>query len=125
MRLSAAAQAPAWQSARAVAAATAAATYEYSYVTATAVDATGNAYLAGVFANTVVLGGTTLTSRGSSDVFVAKFNPTSNQFVWAQRTNGTGYDGVTALAVSGTSVYVAGLFDSPAAVFDTIAIIFF
>ena len=82
-------------------------------------------YLAGVFANTVVLGGTTLTSRGGSDVFVAKFNPASNRFVWAQRAGGTGDDGATALVVSGTSVYVAGIFDSPAAVFGIIAITFF
>ena len=115
-RLPGAAQAPAWQSARAVAVATGA-TNDASEVTATAVDAAGNVYLAGNFTNTVVLGGTTLTSLGSYDVFVAKFNPTSNQFVWAQRAGGTGTDAVSALAVSGTSVYVAGGFDSPTAGF--------
>ena len=112
MRLTAVAQAPAWQSARAVATATAAATNNYSEVRATAVDAAGNVYLAGNFTNTVVLGGITLVSRGSYDVFVAKFNPTSNQFVWAQRAGGSGTDQTYALAVNGTSVYVAGTFDS-------------
>ena len=92
LRLPAAAQVPAWQSARAVAVATAASTNNYSEVTATAVDAAGNVYLAGNFTNTVVLGGTTLTSLGSYDVFMAKFNPASNQFVWAQRAGGTGND---------------------------------
>jgi hypothetical protein len=83
-----AAQTPTWQSAQAVAAATGAG----SAVTATAVDAVGNVYLAGIFATTVTLGTTTLTSLGSTDVFVAKFNPVSNQFVWAQRAGGTNLD---------------------------------
>jgi len=79
-RLPAAAQAPAWQSARAVAVATAA-TGNFSAVTATAVDAAGNVFVAGNFTGTVVLGGTTLTSLGSRNVFVAKFNPARDQFV--------------------------------------------
>ena len=117
MRLTAAAQAPAWQSARAVATATAAVLGNSSVVAATAVDAAGNVYLAGSFRNTVVMGSTTLTSLGEYDVFVAKFNPASNQFVWAQRAGGTNNDYATALAVSGTSVYVAGDFSSPTAGF--------
>ncbi|GAA3977804.1 T9SS type A sorting domain-containing protein [Hymenobacter antarcticus] len=116
-RLSAQAQAPAWQSARTVAAATAAAASNYSIVTATAVDAAGNVYLAGSFTNSVVLGGTTLTSLGERDVFVAKFNPASNQFVWAQRAGGTGNDEATALVVSGSSVYMAGTLNSATAGF--------
>ena len=111
--LPAAAQTPAWQSAWVVALATTAAASNTSDVTATAVDAAGNVYLAGEFTNTVVLGGTTLTSLGVEDVFVAKFNPVSNQFVWAQRAGGTGDDQAFALALSGTSVYVAGYFGSP------------
>ena len=117
LRLPAAAQAPAWQSARAVAVATAAVASNYSTVTATAVDATGNVYLAGNFTNTMALGGTTLTSLGVYDIFVAKFSPVSNQFVWAQRAGGTDSDYATALAVSGTNVYVAGYFGSSTAGF--------
>ncbi|WP_310393564.1 T9SS type A sorting domain-containing protein [Hymenobacter sp.] len=112
-----AAQAPAWQSARVVAAATAAVTGNFSYVRATAVDAAGNVYLAGYFANSVVLGGTTLTSVGGDDVFVAKFSPVSNQFVWARRAGGSSDDQANALAVNGTSVYLAGEFRSPTASF--------
>jgi hypothetical protein len=46
-------------------------------------------------------------------VFVAKFNPTTNQFVWVQQVGGTSDDYATALAVSGTSIYLAGIFQSP------------
>ncbi len=88
--LPAAAQAPAWQSAQTVAVATAAAASNYSIVRATAVDAVGNVYLTGVFTSTVTLGGTTLTSLGNYDIFVAKFNSATNQFIWAQRAGGTG-----------------------------------
>ncbi|GAB3850188.1 hypothetical protein GCM10028822_15240 [Hymenobacter terrigena] len=116
LHLPAAAQAPAWQSARAIAAVTSAGG-GLSLVSATAVDAVGNVYLAGRFTNTVALGTTTLTSLGNTDVFVAKFNPAINQFVWAQRAGSPGYEGATALAVSGTSVYVAGYFNSPTADF--------
>ena len=122
LRLPAAAQAPAWQSARVVAAATAAASNNFSEVLATAVDAAGNVYLAGAFANTIVLGGTTLISLGSNDVFVAKFNPATNQFVWAQRAGGTGDDKATALAVSGPNVYVAGYFAGFTANFGSITL---
>ncbi|GAB2847183.1 hypothetical protein GCM10027044_02730 [Hymenobacter ruber] len=116
MRLPVTAQAPAWQSARAVATATAA-TNTYSTVSATAVDAAGNVFLAGTFMNTVVLGNTSLTSLGGYDVFVAKFNPNTNQFVWAQRAGGTGDDLAYALTVSGINVYIAGSFTGSTAVF--------
>jgi hypothetical protein len=119
VRLPVAAQVPAWQSARAIAAATVASASSYSLVSATAVDAVGNVYLTGYFTNTVVLGGITLTSFGDTDVFVAKFNPTNNQFVWAQRAGGMGGDFTSALTVSGASVYVTGTFNSPTAVFGT------
>ena len=116
------AQAPAWQSAREVAAATAAATTNYSEVTATAVGAAGEVYVVGNFTNTVVLGSTTLTSLGNYDVFIARFNPASNQFVWVTQAGGVGRDYAYALATSGTSVYVAGTFFSPTASFGSTAL---
>src|SRR5262249_15522934 len=49
-----------------------------------AVDAGGNVYLTGTFAGTAAFGGTTLTSLGATDVFVAKLNAAGN-FQWAQQ----------------------------------------
>ena len=118
IRLSAMAQAPAWQSAKGLEASMAAVQGNYSAVTATAVDDAGNVYLAGYFATTLVLGSTTLTSLGpDKDMFVAKFNPATSQFVWAQRAGGRGDDRATALAVSDNNVYVTGVFSSAAAGF--------
>ena len=115
--LPAAAQVPAWQSAWAVASGD-----NTSEVRATATDAAGNVYLAGSFPGSVALGGTTLTSAGSYDVFVAKFNPVTNQFVWAQRAGGAGNDGATALAVHGACVYVGGRFASPTVRFGALVL---
>ena len=97
------AQVPAWQTAVAL-------NGGASMVTATAIDAGGNIYVAGYFTGTASFGAATLTSAGDRDVFVAKWSQASATFVWAQRAGGAGSDGATAVAVSGTGVYVAGEF---------------
>jgi len=104
------AQAPSWQ------AAYLAGGNAYSQVTAIATDASGNVYIAGSFSNaTFTLGTITLTNAVTSgstvgmsrDAFVAKWSPITQTFVWAQRAGGTtDRDMATALAVSGTGVYV-------------------
>ncbi len=89
------------------------------YASALAVSGV-NVYVAGNFSSpTADFGPTTLTSAGSSDVFVAKLTDvgSTGSFVWAQRAGGTGGDGANALTVSGTSVYVAGGFSRPTAGF--------
>jgi hypothetical protein len=105
--LRAMAQAPTWQSAMPIAA----------VATATTADESGNIYLAGNFSGTVSFGAIRLTSSGFSNVFVAKWSPATNDFLWAKQAGGNNIDAVTALAVSGTSVYLAGEFDSPTASF--------
>ncbi|UOQ99319.1 T9SS type A sorting domain-containing protein [Hymenobacter sp. 5317J-9] len=121
---SAFAQAPNWSAARIVVAFPnrASATYDPT-VSATAADAFGNVYMAGQFAGTVTIGSTTITSVGIIDAFVAKFNPATNQFVWiktAGEAGGTTFP--SALAVSGTNVYVAGDFGTTTS-FDGINLI--
>ncbi|WP_156176078.1 T9SS type A sorting domain-containing protein [Hymenobacter terrenus] len=76
----------------------------------TATDADGNIYIAGRFVGSATFGSTVLTSAGDFDAFVAKWSPATNSFVWAQRVGGAGRDEATAVAVSGTNVYLAGNF---------------
>lgn len=100
-------QSPAWFRAAAVVPATG----SWSRVVATAADGQGFVYLAGNFSGTIQLAATTLTSTAQADVFIAKWNSTTNTFVWAQRAGGPGNDNVRALAVQGSNVYVGGSFD--------------
>jgi hypothetical protein len=102
------AQAPNWQTVVIPGEATTGA----SSAAATAVDASGNVYTTGYFTNTIQFGETTLKSVGSRDVFVAKWSPTSQRFVWAYRLGGTGEEEVFTLAVDGQSIYVGGGFYS-------------
>jgi uncharacterized delta-60 repeat protein len=79
-----------------------------------AVDAVGNAYLVGIFLDTLDLGGLTLSSAGSYDAFVAKFDP-NGRVVWAQRGGGAEEDTATSVAVDAEGhVYVTGQYHGPA-----------
>ncbi len=55
---------------------------DYGY--SIAVDNTGNTYVSGHFQNTADFGGTTLTTAGNYDIFVAKMDPSGN-WLWAKR----------------------------------------
>ena len=101
------AQAPSWQSAIAVNAS----------MDKVVADAFGNMYLTGSFSGSAVFGPTTLNSVGGKDIFVAKWNISTNRFVWAIGAGGVNDDQATAIALSGTSLYVAGSFASLVASF--------
>ena len=107
------AQAPAWQ-----AAVTPGGTGSFE-VYASGTDASGNLYVAGGFSGTITFGTTTLTSAGQRDAYVAKWSPATSSFVWAQRAGGTGEEYVNSLAVSGTSIYLTGVFGSRQATFGS------
>ena len=79
-----------------------------------AVDANGNSYIIGVFAENATFGTTTLTSSGYKDIFVAKLDINGN-WLWAKQAGGTDYDIVYSIAVddNGNS-YVTGYFWSSA-----------
>ena len=114
-RQAAHAQAPAWQSLTGVTVVSSGGSHVY----ATTTDSNGNIILVGGFAGAVNFGSTTLTSN-SVDAFVAKFNPTSGRFVWAYQMGGGDTDEAVAVAVSGTSIYVTGAFQSAAAAFGSL-----
>ncbi|GAB2471398.1 hypothetical protein GCM10011375_37750 [Hymenobacter qilianensis] len=82
----------------------------FSQVQALALDESGNVYLAGSFAGTIMVGATTLTSAGEEDVLVAKWNSATSSFSWVQRAGGEYGDRAMALAVRGAEVYVTGYF---------------
>ena len=106
-------QAPAWQMATAFSP-----TNALSYASearATATDAAGNVYVAGLFSGTATFGAVTLTSAGGTDVFIAKYNPRTASLAWVQQAGGPGSDVATGIAVTGSSVYVAGFFTGTAA----------
>lgn len=79
-------------------------------VNASVTDASGNVYMAGTFTGTIFIGSTTLSSVGGEDIFVAKWNPATGFWLWAQRAGSSGNDNPAAVAISGSSVYVAGSF---------------
>lgn len=112
----AAAQAPAWRQATL-------ASGGISSVTASATDASGNVYVAGTYYNSAATFGTiTLPCEGLQDAFIAKWSPATGQFIWAQRMGGNDGDFATALAVSGTTVYVTGVSNSSVTNFGNLSV---
>ncbi|GAB2857397.1 hypothetical protein GCM10027044_16620 [Hymenobacter ruber] len=87
-----------------------------------------NVYITGGFASPAAgFGGITLLNMGASgtyDAFVAKLvdRGNSSDFEWAQRAGGADTDVATAVAMVGTSLYVAGEFRSPTASFGAITL---
>jgi hypothetical protein len=81
---------------------------------AIAVDGGGNAYVAGLFRGKASFGGTTLSSHGGDDVFVAKYS-SSGQLLWARSAGGSGADWGWSIDVdpSGSAV-VTGRFHGEA-----------
>src|SRR5262249_49941950 len=74
------------------------------------VDARGNVYATGSFTETVTIGSQTLTSRGDSDGFLAKLDP-SGQIQWVRQFGGTGHDYMGDVGVDAAgNVYTTGSF---------------
>jgi hypothetical protein len=67
-------------------------------ISSVSVDQSGNAYIAGYFPNTVMVGATCLFSSGGNDIFIARFNPDGN-VIWAKQAGGNGDDSATSVAV--------------------------
>ena len=75
-----------------------------------AVDANGNSYIIGVFAENATFGTTTLTSSGYEDIFVAKLDINGN-WLWAKQAGGTSDDYGYGIAVDANgNSYVTGYF---------------
>ena len=75
----------------------------------TAHDANGNVFVGGYFGGTTSIGGTSLTSAGQDDGFVAKYN-SQGVLQWVRQISGTAYDRVYGIAVDGSgNVFATGL----------------
>lgn len=73
-----------------------------------ALDASENIFVAGIFSGTSTFENTTLTSRGSYDIYLAKYN-SQGQLLWVQQAGGTLYESVHGLCVDATgSAYITG-----------------
>lgn len=77
-------------------------------------DSDGNLYSSGIFSGEVDfdpgLETSTLTSSGSNDVFISKFD-TSGNYLWAKKFGGASTDGSTPISVdSSGNIYLSGDF---------------
>lgn len=91
-----------------------------SHVYAAVVESSGNVVVAGGFSGTMTLGGTTLTSAGGNDIFVARL---SSAGTWIQAVSaGSAYDDYAlAVAVDGSgNIAVGGYYSGPSASFGSI-----
>ena len=76
-----------------------------------AVDGGGNVVMTGWFHNTIDFGGGPLTSIGSFDIFVAKFNASDGTHVWSRRFGSVDDDTGESCAIDGGgNVVVSGYF---------------
>jgi hypothetical protein len=79
-----------------------------------AIDAAGNVYITGYYYQTATFGATSITSAGSSDIVVAKYN-TSGSLQWVQSAGGTSSDRGYRIAVNAAqNVYIIGNYNETA-----------
>ncbi len=85
---------------------------EFDYGYSTAVDGSGNVYLAGQTTSTNFIasaGGYQSTFGGSVDAYLVKFNSSGTTRIWATYYGGTGNETIKSVVVDGSNnVYVAG-----------------
>src|SRR5258708_2304826 len=75
---------------------------------ATAVDSKSNVLVAGYFEGVVTFGGTTLSTAGNYNLFVAKYSP-SGSFSWAKQYGGTGSATAKAMVLDASGNIFVGV----------------
>jgi|GEM_PF-760381 len=87
-----------------------------------AIDASGNVYIAGSFKNTITIGTTVLTSAGGYDIYLAKYDA-KGKVLWAKRAGGVDDDVCYAITADaqGNSYLTASY--KQTATFDTITVV--
>lgn len=78
-------------------------------------DAAGNVYTTGTFSGTANFNGQSLTSSGSDDIFLAKYN-SSGSIIWSRKAGGISNDNGNCMATDAAgNSYVAGIFSGTVA----------
>lgn len=87
-------------------------------------DASGNIYVTGGYDSpTLSFGTTTITNVDTTDIFIAKFNPSGN-LIWAKGIGGTDVETSYGAATDATgNLYITGYFKSIALPFGAISVI--
>ncbi|MFC2113994.1 immunoglobulin domain-containing protein [Bacteroidota bacterium] len=77
------------------------------------IDSDNNLYVLGSMNSTATFGGISLTTNGSNDVFIAKYN-NSGELIWAKNYGGPNYDDVKKLSVDGSNniTIIGGFYDN-------------
>ena len=74
-------------------------------------DNGGNIYFTGTFSNTLNIGSHLITSKGSSDAFVAKLSSDGETAHWVSTIATTKADGATGIGLDGSgNVYISGFY---------------
>ncbi|MCO4293795.1 gliding motility-associated C-terminal domain-containing protein [Solitalea sp. MAHUQ-68] len=83
------------------------------YGTSIAVDQQGNTFVTGSFNDVVSFGTKNITSKGLSDIFLAKYDLNGN-LIWVKSFGSANSDEPKSLAIDGTgNVYLAGFISGP------------
>jgi hypothetical protein len=86
----------------------------YDMGSAVAYDGFGNTYMSGSFQGTANFGSSTISSAGSDDIFLAKYN-SNYELVWVKSAGGSYSDVSSAIAVDNSgNVYMTGSFSGTA-----------
>ena len=89
----------------------------YDEAAGVAVDSSGNVAVTGSYSDSgdAVVAGTTLTSAGGYDVFVARYSAADGTGMWARGGGGTGEDMGLGVSADGLgNIYVTGMFSDAA-----------
>lgn len=79
-----------------------------------AIDRLGDAYITGRFSSFAAFGGTVITSKGNTDIFVAKYSNAGN-IIWVKRAGGTQEDIAFGIDLDNQrSCYITGYFKNRA-----------
>lgn len=74
-------------------------------------DEFGNCFITGNFYDSTTFDDWTLTSSGSKDIYLVKFDPNGN-VIWAKKAGGIDYDSGTAIAVNNLGeIFISGYFE--------------